>query len=150
MWQNVDNWCKLYYISLYNHLNFSVTVKFVKIKKIGLERWNRQALKVCLSTVWSRVFVTGSGGGRVRVLSRTMDPSSPCLFSNSVLSLCFSPEWWNLLRYVWSFFSGLKLRYWSLLKENWFVHWQNKWGNIELQIECSAVRLTSRNAASVF
>lgn len=131
MWQNVNNWWtqgRYIGVLLYNHFNFSVTMKFVKIKgwgdkkKIGVEHTRRDEVgKLCESIsiqcdhvdLWQ-----WSAKGKV-----TQFCHMPCrLYSplNSlVLSLCFIPSIGICSAMYGPSRSGLKLRFWNLLKENW-------------------------------
>lgn len=148
------HWC----VSLCNHFNFSVTMKFIKIKgwggeapqKIGKcgaykERWIRQSKSIFGQC--GHVYLWQCPGKRSHRVCRVPETFSHYGSLNSLgLSLYFLPGYWRCSFALWPEASVSES-----LKRKLVVHWRDKWGkNTELQIECSAVWLTSRNDASVF
>ena len=150
-WWNVNWWTQvkgIFGISLCSHFSFSVTIKFVKMLKVDVKKrigkcggykmrkvaWLWRAVSVGCHQVclWQSL-----GQGRHEELSGT---TKPFFTVASLNSLCFhfAPPWSiGICSAMYDpSFSGLKLQYWSLLKENCLCtdrrsggkYWIANWG----------------------
>lgn len=145
-WWNVNWWTQvkgIFGISLCSHFTFSVTINFVKMFKVeGKKRrnrwvwriWDEQSwltVKGCFSGVSPSVFMTEPGTGEAWGTVTYYEAFSHCgFFEFSVLSLCSSLKYWNLLCSVWSFLLWPEASILESLKRKLLVHWQNKWGEM--------------------